>query len=131
MLTAEQIMTPSVVTVGPEATIHDAIELLLAKRISGLPVVDRNGALVGILTEYALLAMAYDKEVTHQTVAQHMTQEVISVDAKTPVNRLADQFIVNRVRRLPVVDQGRLVGLISRIDVLRALYDAGAPVCSA
>lgn len=131
MITAEQIMTPGVVTVRPEATIREAIELLLTKRISGLPVVDANGALVGILTEYALLAMAYDQEVTHQTVAQHMTQEVISADASTPVNRVADLFIVNRVRRLPVIKDGRLAGLVSRVDVLRALFEAEAPVCTA
>ena len=131
MLTAEQIMTPNVVTIGPEASIHDAITLLLDKRISGLPIVDREGALVGILTEYALLAMAYDKDVTCQAVAQHMTRDVISVDAGVQVNRVADQFIVHRVRRLPVTKNGRLVGLISRVDVLRALYAAAPPVCSA
>jgi len=131
MITAGQIMTPGVVTIRPEATIREAIELLLTKRISGLPVVDANGALVGILTEYALLAMAYDQEVTHQTVAQHMTQEVISADAATPVNRVADLFIVHRVRRLPVIKDGRLAGLVSRVDVLRALFEAEAPVCTA
>lgn len=131
MLTAAQIMTPYVITIGPEASIHEAISLLLAKQISGLPVVDDRGVLVGILTEYALLAMAYDKDVTCQTVGQHMTREVISVDAAAKVNHVADQFIVHRVRRLPVIKEGRLVGLISRIDVLRALYDAAAPVCSA
>lgn len=130
MLTAEQIMTTGVITVRPESTIHEAIQLLLDRRISGLPVVDGQGALVGIITEYGLLAMAYDKGVTHQTVAQHMTREVIMVEADAPVNRVADQFIINRVRRLPVVKEGRLVGLISRIDVLRALYTAEAPVCA-
>ena len=130
MLTAEQIMTPHVVTVSPEATIHEAISLLLDKGISGLPVVDNSGSLVGILTEYALLAMAYDKQVTCQTVAEHMTREVISVDAREPVNHVADQFIVQRVRRLPVIKNGKLAGLVSRVDVLRALYTAEAPVCS-
>lgn len=130
MLTAEQIMTPNVVTIGPESTIHEAIQLLLDRGISGLPVVDEQGALVGVITEYGLLAIAYDQGVTHQTVAHHMTRELIMVEADTPVNRVADQFIVNRVRRLPVVKEGRLVGLISRIDVLRALYTAEAPVCA-
>ncbi len=130
MLTAVQIMTPNVVTVSPEATIHEAITMLLDKGISGLPVVDDSGSLVGILTEYALLAMAYDKAVTCQTVAEHMTREVISVDAQETVNHVADLFIVQRVRRLPVTDGGKLVGLVSRVDVLRALYTADAPVCS-
>ncbi len=131
MLNAEQIMTSNVVTIRPEALVKDAIELLLNCRISGLPVVDEAGTLVGMITEYALLAMAYDSQVTDQTVAEHMTRDVISVECDTPANGVADQFIVHRVRRLAVTHKGRLVGLVSRVDVLRALYEAKAPVCTA
>ena len=131
MLNAEQIMTSNVVTIRPEALVKDAIELLLNCRISGLPVVDEAGTLVGMITEYALLAMAYDSQVTDQTVAEHMTRDVISVECDTPANGVADQFIVLRVRRLAVTHKGRLVGLVSRVDVLRALYEAKAPVCTA
>ncbi len=128
MLTAEQIMTSDTVTIGPEATIRDAIELLIARRISGLPVVDANDQLVGILTEFALLALAYDHEIANQTVAEHMTHEVLTVDVSSQVNKIADQFIVHRVQRLPVVRDGKLAGLVSRRDVLEALYHATAPV---
>ncbi|QDU57114.1 CBS domain-containing protein [Aeoliella mucimassa] len=131
MLTAEQIMTPNVYTIHPDATIQQAISMLLDKRISGLPVIDDSGTLVGVLTEYGLLAMVYDKQIMNNTVAQHMTREVISVEANEPVNHVADQFILHRVRRLPVIRQGKLIGLISRVDVLRALCEAQAPVCSA
>lgn len=131
MLRVEEIMTSSVVTIGPEATIRDAIELLLSQRISGLPVVDSEDRIVGILTEFALLALAYDSEIANQTVAEHMTREVLTVDVDTPVNKVADLCIVHRVRRLPAVRDGRLAGLVSRIDVLRALYEAEAPVTSA
>lgn len=123
-------MTTGVITIRPEATVNEAIELLLSKRISGLPVVDQNGMLVGMITEYALLAMAYDRNVTHQKVASYMTREVISVESSTPVSEVADSFILHRVRRLPVVKDGLLVGLVSRVDVLRALYEATAPVCT-
>jgi len=131
MLNADQIMSDNVVTIHSEASIHDAIELLLGRRISGLPVVDAEGALVGMITEYALLAMAYDRSIGCESVAKHMTTDLISVEADTPVNRVADQFILHRVRRLPVVKNGQLVGLVSRVDVLRALYEAEAPVCTA
>ena len=131
MLTAEQIMTPNVYTIHPEATIQQAINMLLEKRISGLPVIDESGAVVGVVTEYGLLAMAYDKQVLNNTVAQHMTRDVISVEANAPVNSVADKFIIHRIRRLPVTRHGKLVGLVSRVDVLRALYEAEAPVCSA
>ncbi len=131
MITAEQIMTTGVVTVRPEATINDAIELMLARRVSGLPVVDRDGFLVGVISEFALLAMAYDQQMTEQTVNEHMTRDVIAVELDDKISQMADQFIVHRVRRLPVVDDGRLVGLISRVDVLRALHHAKLPAITA
>jgi CBS domain-containing protein len=129
MLTAVDIMTEDLVTIHPEASIREAIELLLKKGISGLPVVDQAGHLVGVVTEFAMLAMVYDHEVQNQTVDRHMTREVIAVDAEDPISRIADLCIVHRVRRLPVMKDGRLVGLIARRDVLRALYQSEQQAC--
>jgi CBS domain-containing protein len=122
MLTAAAMMTEELVTISPEASIQEATELLLDKQISGLPVVDRDGRLVGVITEFALLAMVYDQAVQHHPVSRHMTREVITVDADDPINRIADLCIVHRVRRLPVMKDGRLVGLIARRDVLKTMY---------
>lgn len=130
MRTVNDIMTREIVTIGAEASIGDAIELLLARRISGLPVVDQTGKLVGILTEFALLALAYDHEITDQAVGDHMTHEVLTVDANDPANKVADLCIVHRVRRLPVLENGKLVGLVSRRDVLESLYQATPPVAA-
>lgn len=130
MLQVNDIMTPEIVTVSPNASIGDAIELLLARRISGLPVTTADGRLVGILTEFALLALAYDKNVANHTVSDHMTHDVLTVDATDSVNKVADLCIVHRVRRLPVLEQGRLVGLVSRRDVLESLYQAEPPVAA-
>jgi CBS domain-containing protein len=131
MLTAGAIMTPDLLTVGPESSIADAIETLLSKEISGLPVVDESGRLVGVITEFALLAVAYDQRVKNHTVSQHMTRDVITVDVNDPLSRVADVCIVHRVRRVPVMQNGRLVGLIARRDVLRALVGKGAALCTA
>jgi len=131
MLTAEAIMTEALVTIGPEASITDAIELLISKSISGLPVIDHQGRLVGVITEFAMLAMVYDHEVRNQTVGQHMTREVITVDVDDPISRIADLCIVHRVRRLLVMRDGKLVGLIARRDVLQALYQDSAKACLA
>lgn len=128
-LTAEHYMSRGVVTIRPEATINEAINVLLERKISGLPVVDDQGRLVGVITEFALMAMAYDQNVQHQTVAQHMTREVITVDVSDTISRVADLCILHRVRRLPVLEAGRLAGLVSRRDVLLALHDEHAPVC--
>jgi CBS domain-containing protein len=123
MLTARDIMTDNVVTIRPECSLRDAIELLLSERISGLPVVDREGRLVGIVSEFALLATAYDSGVMGESIEKHMTPEVLTVDVNDPIRKIADLFIVHRVRRVPVVEGGRLVGLISRCDVLKAVYE--------
>ena len=122
MLCAEQIMSDNLVTVTPDTTVQQAIEILLEDRISGLPVIDDNGELVGIVSEFALLAITYDASVQEQPVGQHMTRDVVSVDVDEPVNKIADMCIVHRVRRLPVLRDGRLVGMISRRDVLKAVY---------
>jgi CBS domain-containing protein len=131
MLTAGAIMTSDLITVRPEASIEDAIELLLGQQISGLPVTDDDGRLVGVITEFALLAVTYDRRVKNHTVSQHMTREVITVDIDDPVSRVADLCIVHRVRRVPVMKDGRLVGVIARRDVLRALVESNAAVCTA
>ena len=131
MLTARSIMTDDVVTIDKNSSIQEAIELLLLQRISGLPVTDNEGQLIGIVTEFALLAIAYDKKVVNDTIGQHMTIDLLTVSPDDPINKVADLCLVHRVRRVPVVENGRLLGLISRRDVLRALYETEAPVCTA
>ena len=128
MLTAGAIMTPDLVTVRPEASIEQAIEMLLTGQISGLPVIDQAGHLVGVITEFALLAVAYDQRVKNHTVSEHMTTELITVNFDDPIRRVADLCIVHRVRRLPVLKDGRLVGIIARRDVLRALVSSSVAV---
>lgn len=130
MLTARSIMTEDVVTISPESSIQEAIEMLLKQEFSGLPVVDHSGSLVGIVTEFALLGLVYDDRIRSDSVSKHMTTEVLTVDVNDPVSMVADLCIVHRVRRVPVMDKGRLVGLIARRDVLRALYEAKAPICT-
>jgi CBS domain-containing protein len=130
MITASDIMTEDVVTIQPDSSIQDAIELLLLQRISGLPVTDNEGQLIGIVTEFALLAIAYDHKICQDTIAQHMTADVLTVGPEDPINKVADLCIMHRVRRIPVVQNGRLLGLISRRDVLKAIYESKAPVCA-
>src|SRR6478672_3157366 len=126
MLTAGAIMTSDLVTVRPDASVQEAIDVLLNQQISGLPVVEDDGRLVGVITEFALLAVAYDKRVKNHSVRHHMTRDVITVDVDDPISRIADLCIVHRVRRVPVMKDGRLVGVIARRDVLRALVESPA-----
>ncbi|MEQ8616241.1 MAG: CBS domain-containing protein [Lacipirellulaceae bacterium] len=122
MTKASEIMSTNLTVIDQNCSVKEAIDTLLEKNISGLPVTDDFGHLVGIVTEFALLAIAYDHKVTNDTIAEHMTTNVLSVEADEPVNKVADLCIVHRVRRVPVMDNGKLVGMISRRDVLKAIY---------
>ena len=118
MLTAQSIMTEELVTIHPEASVEAAIDVLLKERISGLPVVNSEGQLVGIVTEFALLAVAYDQHIRHDTVAQHMTTDVFTIESDAPINKVADLCIMHRVRRIPVLEEGRLIGKLAAITHL-------------
>lgn len=130
VLTATDIMNPEVIVLPCEATVGKAIDVLTEHHISGLPVVDADGHILGVVTEYALLAIAYDASVATDPVCQHMTKEAISVECDDPVTRVADLFILHRIRRVLVMQEGKLVGLISRRDLLKAARKSGKAMCS-
>jgi CBS domain-containing protein len=130
MLTAQDIMRTDMITISPDHTLREAVQVLLDHRISGLPVVDGEGRLLGIISEFALLAIAYDPPSRAMPVREHMTRHVISVTPETPITKMADTFILHRIRRLPVVEDAKLLGVVSRRELLGATLDTVEPVCS-
>ncbi|MGB1581621.1 MAG: CBS domain-containing protein [Nevskiales bacterium] len=116
-------MAASLVTFKPSMDVLEAIHKLLENGISGAPVVDNLGNLVGMLSEKDCLKVALEASYNEGyggTVQDYMTAEVITVDASTSVLDVAQMFIKAPYKRYPVVDDNRLVGQISRSDVLRA-----------
>ena len=119
-----EYMAASLVTFTPEMEIMDAIEALVRNRISGAPVVDEHGNLVGILSEQDCMKVALHAGYYGDPggrVAEYMSTEVRTVDADTSIVELARTFLDTPYRRYPVLENERLVGQISRRDVLRAL----------
>ncbi|MFA0751348.1 MAG: hypothetical protein SLRJCFUN_001751 [Candidatus Fervidibacter sp.] len=118
--TAKDIMTTRVVTVKPSTPIPEAARLLVRRKISGVPVVDEKDKtkVVGILTEADLLAAPAGAK----TVAEVMRKRVISVSPETPIDDIAAILVKRKIKRVPVLEGGKLVGIVSRIDVLRAKY---------
>ncbi len=117
-------MAASLVTFKPDMEMRLAISQLVEKRISGAPVVDDHGNLVGVLSEQdcmkvALSAGYYDDYAGQ--VKDYMSAKVTTIDADTSILALAQLFIDSPFRRYPVMQNNRLVGQISRRDVLRAL----------
>lgn len=115
-VTAADVMTPQPLTLQSDTSLHDAAQLLAENRISGAPVVDASGSIVGIVSEFDLIARS------GTTVGEVMTREVVSVPDTATIDRVRALLVTQRLKRVPVVDgQGRLVGLISRADLVREL----------
>lgn len=118
---ASDIMMTTVVTIAPEAKLTEAIKLLLQHAISGLPVVDDQGHLAGIITEHDIMNFAFSGNAAHTTVAEAMTREVISFSPDTPIETLINYCAKHRIRRVPIVQGKKIVGLVSRRDILREM----------
>jgi predicted transcriptional regulator len=116
-------MATRLVTFKPDTHVLEAMDQLLKHKISGAPVVDHNGHMVGFLSEVDLMQVVvqdsyYDESVG--IVADYMRVSVDTIDADMDIYTLAEKFIVEHRRRYPVTSRGKLVGQISRRDVLRA-----------
>ncbi len=121
-ITVGQYMAKSLITFSPDTEVKDAITLLLDKKISGAPVVGVEGELLGVFSEGdCLRGGLQDSDL--ETVGELMSTHVDTVPADVPIMDIADEFVKKGRRRLPVVENGKLVGQISRRDVLRAVKD--------
>ena len=141
---ASEVMTRNIVSIGRDAPIRDAIRLMLDNKVSGLPVLDAGGKLIGILTEGDLLHrseiatekhhwrwlefllgpghMASEYVKTHgRVVGELMTREVVTIGVDTPLGDIVALMEHHHVKRLPVIDDGKLAGIVSRADLLAAL----------
>lgn len=119
-------MSQKLVTFHPQTNVIEALAVILDNHITGAPVVDDGGRLVGILSEVDLMAVViqdsyYDEGMG--IVADYMRTQVDVVDADTDIYALAERFLREHRRRYPVVRDGKLVGQISRRDVLQAFRD--------
>lgn len=145
---AGDICRRDVRTVGPDATVQEVAAILAEADYTGLPVVDDEGRVVGIVTEADLLARAkrlnlpklfpflggviylenpkrFEEDLRKATAARVrdvMTADVVTVTEDTPLEEVATLLVERGINRLPVVRDGRLVGIITRDDVIRAVY---------
>jgi len=118
---ASEIMTTPVVTTRPDVRLTDVIKLLLRHHISGVPVVDDAGKMIGIVTEYDIMNFAQSGDAARTTAAEAMTKDVVTCRPDTSCADIVDLFAARRIRRVPVVDGGNVVGIVSRRDLLREM----------
>jgi CBS domain-containing protein len=119
-------MDLEVATVTPDMEIFTAINFLISHHVTGAPVVDAQGVVVGILTErdcLRLLALGDEGDVAKGTVGDYMTKDPVTLRPDTNIYYAAGVFLSHSFRRLPIVDGGRLVGAITRFDLVRAVSE--------
>jgi CBS domain-containing protein len=124
MFRVRDIMTTHVVTVDADDTIDRAITLIVKHRISGLPVLDKQGRPVGVISEFDLLELICAGQTDQDKVSDYMSSGLWGVAEDDSWVVVADAFRAKRVRRLPVLRDGRLVGIVTRHDLMHAIRDA-------
>jgi CBS domain-containing protein len=117
------IMTRKVVSVHEDTPIQRVVELLVKHDITGLPVVDAENRLVGIVTEKDLMGLLYDPHKAAGTAADFMTRDVVCFDEEDDVISICECLVKSRFRRVPIISNGRLVGIISRRDLVKYLVE--------
>jgi len=123
--TASDYMTTNVITFKADQEIMDVTEKIIQKKISGAPVVNDNGEIIGVITEKDCLRVIYDEKYHNLfpnkgKVTNYMSKEVVTVNHNIKINELASLFMKSNFRRYPVLRNGKMVGIISRRDVLKA-----------
>ncbi len=147
MLKAKDIMTSGALTLEPESDVATAAKLLLDKHLNGVPVVDRNGELVGVICQSDLVAQQksismpslftildgfislsssddLEKEVNKiaaTKVSHAMTSNPVTVTPETSIEKIADLMVERKLYTLPVVENGKLIGVVGKEDVLKVL----------
>lgn len=153
-MNVSEVMTQGLISIGADAPVEEALHLMLDQNISGLPVLDATGALVGMLTEGDFLRraelgtdrrrprwlefllgpgmMAGEYTGSHgRKVSEIMSQPAVTVDAAAPLARAVELMEQHHVKRLPVTADGRVIGLLSRSDLLRAFLAASSAAAAA
>jgi predicted transcriptional regulator len=130
-ISVKEFMSASLVTFSPDTPIFDAIRRLVSQGVSGAPVLDQFGNIVGILSEKdcmkVALNAAYHDELGGK-VDDFMSRSPVTVDADASVLEVAEMFFASSFKRYPVMYQQRLVGQISRSDILKAIDRFSEPV---
>ena len=118
---AVDIMTTNVITAKKNMVLTDVIALLLRWHISAMPVVDDDDRIVGIVSEIDLVNLTFDGNARDTTVEEIMVTDIVSFSPDTHLADLVHSFSIRHLRRVPIIDKGKVVGIESRRDILREM----------
>jgi CBS domain-containing protein len=118
LVVAKDVMKSGLLTVRTSTPVYEAMEILATKNVTGLPVVDDYMNLLGIVSEKDILKLLYDPNARPGLAEEYMTTGVIGFDEGTSLFEICDCLINNNFRRVPILKHGKLVGIISRTDIM-------------
>ena len=150
-MNAADVMVSNVITVGPDATVQEVAGILLKNKISAVPVVSQSGKILGIVSEGDMLRRVESRTLRHRSwwlqlltadttlrdefvkshshkVVDVMTPDVVTVSPETPLGEIASVLEKNGIKRVPVVKDGKLVGIVSRANLLQAIATVGKAI---
>ena len=116
---AETIMKTDLITVTKDTPIYEAIRILVENNITGLPVVNDDMTMAGVITEKDVMKLLYGNLNEPGKVGDFMTEKVISFDRQDSLIDIAESFMNNHFRRVPILTNGKLAGIISRKDIIK------------
>ena len=119
---ASDIMTSPVITVKKDMRLTDVIELMLNKRIGAVMVVDDDDMVQGMISEFDVMNLAFDGHAMETTAGEAMSTHLISFPPEASIEELVSCCVSRRIRRIPIVKEGKLVGIVSRRDILREIH---------
>ena len=123
-LTAREIMQSPVIAATPQASLRDLAVRLVTEEFSGMPVAAPDGRVVGVITEADIIRALIDgKRLENLTAGEVMSGPAVTVDAKTSLGEIMKSLQEHKIVRVPVTDDGKLVGIIARRDVIRAVLE--------
>ena len=121
MFKVKEIMKTKVITVKRTTDTYEAIRILVENNITGLPVVNDDMTLAGIISEKDVLRLLYDMEDKPGSVEDFMTKDVISFDQDDSLIDITESLIKHDFRRVPILEDGKLIGILSRKDVIACI----------
>ncbi len=118
----KEIMSREVISISPKYSIKESVSVMTENGIGSLPIVDKEGKVVGIVTERDF-ALALAGSLTNETVGEIMIKDVITTTPGTPIESCSKIMVRNNLRRIPVVEEDKMIGIVTSTDILRFFGD--------
>ncbi|MEM7454586.1 MAG: CBS domain-containing protein [Planctomycetota bacterium] len=117
----KDVVNENVITTPPDSTVSRVVDLMLEEDVSSLVVVDQNDRPVGIVTESPLLVAVVDPQLSNDPISLHMQRNFVSIHPDEVLDQVVEKFLLYRVRHFPVVQDNKLLGIVTRRDLMRAI----------